>query len=268
MNSIIQELRQNLMNELERVDPGESPVKGFDKTVRIIRRFIGDLKINLRNYEFQSVQEEIDYYRNDAVFFYQLYFEHVKQYGLAVARITLTKPGFDQFIANDIAEMEAFHRKHHGLVLYFYSGERDLDDSIFVWNRPGMGGLATLEIILDESLCIGSYLLAWSNCYKKYKVILQQAAAGEFQSETGDIYEWACSDADASEVMKALYKKGAIKVNGKEANIKQLSEFWKIYLRRPVKNVYDRMRINQKRKKDDTPFLNSLISVMKEGKGT
>lgn len=25
------------------------------------------------------------------------------------------------------------------------------------------------------------------------------------------------------------------------------------------------MRINQKRKKDDTPFLNSLISVMKEG---
>jgi hypothetical protein len=67
--------------------------------------------------------------------------------------------------------------------------------------------------------------------------------------------------------MKALYKKGAIKVNGKEANIKQLSEFWKIYLRRPVKNVYDRMRINQKRKKDDTPFLNSLISLMKEGKG-
>src|ERR1700754_2492404 len=147
MNSIIQELRQNLMNELERVDLSVSPVKGFDKTVRIIRRFIDNLKSNLRNYEFQSVQEEMDYYRHDAVFFYQLYFEHVKQYGLAVAGNTLTKPGFAQFIDNEIAEMEAFHGKHRGLVLYFYSGERGLDENIFVWNRPGWGGLATLEII-------------------------------------------------------------------------------------------------------------------------
>ena len=258
MTSLISKLRSAFSAELESITGANSIIKGYEEKMKAATKYIDLLKAAMSGIEFASGQEEIDFYRVDAVYFYGLYFQISKRYNLEIVRLTSSPDAYQQFLRAEIAEIDSFYKEYQFPIRYFFSEERYLDDVFFVRNSR-LSALIQPGIILDNSLCCGSYLLAWSNAYREYRIFIEQILSGNTESQPGDIYEWNCTDADAAETIKAFFERKVINVNGHPANIKQLNDFFRLFLRRQINNVYDRIRINEKRKKDRNPFLKSLI---------
>jgi hypothetical protein len=72
-------------------------------------------------------------------------------------------------------------------------------------------------------------------------------------------YRWKATDADLVELIYALKGRGVIEVDGRPADIKDIAELFSTCFGKVLPNVYYTGMLNQKRKKDKTPFLNSLI---------
>jgi hypothetical protein len=72
-------------------------------------------------------------------------------------------------------------------------------------------------------------------------------------------YRWTGTDADLVELIYALKGCRKIEVEGRSADIKDVAEMFEHWFGKELPNVYWTGMANQKRKKDKTPFLNSLI---------
>ena len=81
----------------------------------------------------------------------------------------------------------------------------------------------------------------------------------------GKRYLWKGKDAELVELIYALKKREVIVVDGQPADIKDLAELFRNWFGRELPNVYYTQMENQRRKKDKTPFLNSLIKVLGSG---
>lgn len=77
-------------------------------------------------------------------------------------------------------------------------------------------------------------------------------------------YRWKATDADLVELIYALKNVNVIELDGQPADIKSIAEMFRLCFGREIPNVYYTQMSNQRRKKDKTPFLNSLIKVMAE----
>jgi hypothetical protein len=75
-------------------------------------------------------------------------------------------------------------------------------------------------------------------------------------------YSWKGTEADLVELIYALRGCRKIEVEGRPADIKEVAELFENWFGKKLANVYWTGMVNQKRKKDKTPFLNSLIKVV------
>ena len=83
----------------------------------------------------------------------------------------------------------------------------------------------------------------------------------------GKQFRWKGTDADLVELIYGLFLRGVIEVEGRAAEVKEIAERLGSYLGRELPNVYYTKMANKRRKKDKTPFLNSLIKVLLGGAG-
>jgi hypothetical protein len=82
----------------------------------------------------------------------------------------------------------------------------------------------------------------------------------------GKQYRWTGTDAALTELIYALRGVNVITADGQPADIKDLAELFGGWFGKELPNVYWTGMMNQKRKKDKTPFLNRLIrGVASEG---
>lgn len=72
-------------------------------------------------------------------------------------------------------------------------------------------------------------------------------------------YRWVGTDADLVELIYGLKICRKIEVYGHAADIKDVAEMFEDIFGKKLANVYWTGMVNQKRKKDKTPFLNSMI---------
>jgi hypothetical protein len=83
----------------------------------------------------------------------------------------------------------------------------------------------------------------------------------------GKQFRWKGTDADMVELIYGLHLRGVIEADGRAADIKAIAELFGNWFGRELPNVYYTQMANQKRKKDKTPFLNSLIRVLMGDEG-
>ena len=83
----------------------------------------------------------------------------------------------------------------------------------------------------------------------------------------GKQFQWKGTDADMVELIYGLFLRGVIEVEGRAAEVKEIAERLGSCLGRELPNVYYTKMANQRRKKDKTPFLNSLIRALMGGVG-
>jgi len=72
-------------------------------------------------------------------------------------------------------------------------------------------------------------------------------------------YSWKGTDADLVELIYGLKHSRKIEMDGQPADIKDIAELVGGWFEKELANVYWTGMANQRRKKDKTPFLNSLI---------
>lgn len=72
-------------------------------------------------------------------------------------------------------------------------------------------------------------------------------------------FRWTGTDADLVELIYGLKAVNKITADGRPADIKDIAEMFEYCLGKELPNVYWTGMVNQKRKKDKTPLLNSMI---------
>ncbi len=78
----------------------------------------------------------------------------------------------------------------------------------------------------------------------------------------GKQFRWEGTDTDLVELIYALKGVKKITVGGQPSDIKDLAELFGGCFGKELRNVYWTGMANQKRKKDKTPFLNSMIKAL------
>jgi hypothetical protein len=83
----------------------------------------------------------------------------------------------------------------------------------------------------------------------------------------GRKYYWKGTAADLVELIYGLKGVGVIEVEGRAAEIKEIAELFEGLLGKELTKIYYTRMMNQKRKKDKTPFLNRMIRAVMGGGG-
>jgi hypothetical protein len=84
----------------------------------------------------------------------------------------------------------------------------------------------------------------------------------------GKQYAWTGTDADLVELIYGLKVVNKVTADGRPADIKDIAELFRSWFGRELPNIYWTGMANQKRKKDKTPLLNSMIKgLVGEGEG-
>jgi hypothetical protein len=88
---------------------------------------------------------------------------------------------------------------------------------------------------------------------------------GKGSEMVGRKYYWKGTDADLVELIYALKALNMIGVEDRSAEIKEIAELFAGMLGKELPKIYYTRMMNQKRKKDKTPFLNRLIRAVMGG---
>lgn len=259
----VQKIKNAMLDELSQIEGLESAVKGFDHRISIIGRYLEQLKQYASENRFSSVNEECLYFKEEAPFFYGLYFECLKLYNLEVRRIVMNKKIFRKYLKEEMAIADAFAEKHTDFILYWTMGETHFDDRIFVRNAPYGRLTDELSVVLDKGIPPGTYRAAWIMAYANYKTIL----LNELNWGSGKVfkeYSWKAGKSAAGEMAQLIHATKALEVDGKQADLKQIGQFFDEVLQCPLGNIYDVIGTNNARKKDKHPFLRKGIKGEEE----
>src|ERR1700748_417131 len=130
----VQKIKKAMLEDLSKIDGLESAVKNFDHRVNVILGYVDQLKEYVSDHSFPSIEDECTYFKDEAPFFYGMYFECLKLYNLEARRIIMNPKMFRKYVKEELAVADAFTAKYTEFILYWTRGETYLDDKIFVRN--------------------------------------------------------------------------------------------------------------------------------------
>jgi hypothetical protein len=82
------------------------------------------------------------------------------------------------------------------------------------------------------------------------------------EESTGKQFRWRGTDADFVELIYGLKLLGVIEIDGRAAELKEISGFVGGWFGKVPRDIYYTGMMNLKRKKDKTPFLNKMIKAV------
>jgi hypothetical protein len=269
MESKFQDYRQAIeaIIETHAIEPNK--IRQANSISQGIQSIIGNINTYLKDRPFESIHDEIRYYKTEAPFYYSRLFLYLKICKLELFKQTSGKDKQAAYLANEIDEIDKFFSLHSDFVHYMLLESTYLDEKLFSRSAHVDCTLDDIASIICENLTVASYKTAWIKANEVYKerlvFELELLKNPELIKNRPYIrFEWNCTIADATEIITGLSIKNAVKANGKIADIKQLTEMWTQLFQMQIPNIYDKKRINQKRKKEKTPFLSSIVKAMNE----
>ncbi|HVV04270.1 MAG TPA: RteC domain-containing protein [Puia sp.] len=254
--------------QLEAVPPDINAVRGYNVKTELAEDAIRKVKEHLHQHPMTDQDMEVSYFKYWAPRFFKLQLFHTLLYNLECARITVAaEASFKEYLNNEARRIRGFQKEHEDLWVYYLLAETSRDKELFICRCPSK---SEEFLTADEIYCGNSILLAKIMAYEAFLPIitreLNQMEAGKEDAvaelpEDAIEYKWIRSKADAAEIIYAWAKLKCISVGGREADIKDLAEFFKIKLGLDIGNIYDVEWHNKKRKKEKAPFLNAMACV-------
>jgi hypothetical protein len=269
MERFVDKLTEKLDRELVKINPESNAVKGYDLCVKLVGDCIEEMKSYLATHPFKDVAAEVNYFKHTAPIFYHRYFYFTKLYNAALSCITSTKEVYANFIEKEEKAVEEFFIRYGEFCRYYYMGITSLDEQFFTRGVPANWILDEVAVLIDSNFSLGTYRLSWIKANEEYRRFLEtekmrlenrQPVTGvQWQGRT---YSWEATDSDATELIYAFSRKKPVKVNGREADIKDYAIMFKDFFQKEIKNVYRTRVYNKRRKKDIAPFLSSLLQAV------
>ena len=263
-------LYEQLSANLESHTAEADLVKRYDGCVKSIEETLAELKKYLHIHPFSNREEEIKYFKQLAPLFYSLHFYYIKIYDAELFKRCASLENIRMLFEHGLQEIDLFFFRNNEFCKYYYTRATFLDEQLFVRYDSRIWPFEDLSLVMDAEFSMGSYKVSRILAYEKYRIYLQREILRLDKPDdpalldlTDRIFKWKGTKAAATEIVDAFVKSKVIEVDGEDADAKDVAYFWKLFLHCDLGNFYEKKRRNLQRKKDNAPFLQSLLQAVK-----
>jgi hypothetical protein len=245
----------------------------YSQSYRAVQSKVIILKGFIDSYVFKSMAEEVYFFKMLAPLFYCKFYYFFKVINLEIAKRETSIEYQRRHIEQELKGIDLFYTFYKDFFTDYYLNNSGWDEDQFIRSEETMMELPSEDfaLIMDRNFSIGTFKVAKLMANQHYRPYLvgelgklnNQKDREGIENITLQI-TWNRSIADAIEIIYGLAKTKALSIEGRLADIKQIVKFWESTFNMKMGNVYDRNRINNGRKKDKNPFLNSMKDDMPE----
>jgi len=224
METLVMKLQADLQSKLDLIDPDTSPVKGYDKKIKVVRDAVLRLKEELTLHPLPDKSMEIQFFKEWLPSIYKQYVLFGCLYKLEFNRIMQSNEMFAAYLESETIRITDFMRDHQDLYFYYILGETNRDEQYFV--RMGLSDGSEL-LRYDTHFCEASLILSQMLANVAYKTALDAESRSEEKPlvNEGITLDWAGTKAEAVEFIAAAASIGLYKCNGQPATAEQIKRW-------------------------------------------
>jgi len=266
MKTITERFYTALENQLAEITLSEAPlIEQYRTSIKVCKKAMNKLKNYLSSYAFESVAEEINFFKEIKPKFYSKY-----TYFINIHNYLLQMPAGGQNIQQDyihmhLAELKTFFDHNRAFYSYYRSGMTQMDE--IYYTRGGFDVQAELEDFEEDEQYSASH------DYKLSKLIANEKFQDYLNIELGKLNgdfilpegqkifpfkhpQWTASQTDAAELLYSLQTSCA--VNNGNIEISELISIWEFVFQMEINEPYHKLLDIVKRQKEMFIFLSRL----------
>lgn len=253
--SKINSINQNNLTNFSNVERG----------IKISRKYLQELRVIVRDNKFQTIEDEINFFKKQKPFIYSRLKFYAKAYNYLLEKPAGSNKVQRNFIDAQLKKLQDNYKKNLDFVKYYREKDTTLDHYYFV------RGNDNLSLVSDTShfYTDGEFSTSHDNSMAKimaYDLLVnfynqELVKLGAAHKKDKNIYrniklEWTASKTDLIEIIYALQATGAIR-DGK-AGIKEMATACEQLFNIDLGNYYKTYIEIKARKTERTNFINKL----------
>jgi len=229
----------------------------------LCKKALGILKRFLAGYFFESLDEEIHFFKIVKPRFYSKYIYYIKVYSYHIKKPVGSEQVLTEFITTELADLKHFFDQNQAFYQYYRSGSAHLDTCYFT-----RGNFDVFSEIEDFQ---GDEIFSTSHDYKISKVIANERYQEYLMLKCREINQdctikpdtpivWTGSQSDLVELLYALVESRSF--NNGDVQIKTLVLYFQNVFQVDLKYYYHKYTDISNRKKERTVFLDKLRTCL------
>lgn len=260
MKQFSDRLSHALENELYLVTTKAiSECEKLKEAISLCKKALSILKRYLAGYFFESMEEEVEFFKTIKPVFYSKYIYYVYLYNYHINKPLGSDKVLKSFITSKLAELKHYFDRNQVFYQYYRSGATQFDT--FYFTRGDFNDYSELEDFQgDESF-------STSHDYKISKVIANRSLQEFLLARCKEINQdcavnsdtpivWTGNQSDLVELLYALVESGAF--NNGNVQIKTVVLYFQTMFQIDLKYYYHKFTDISNRKKERTVFLDRL----------
>jgi ribosome-associated translation inhibitor RaiA len=271
MRTITERFYSALENQLNEISTnGEPLAEQYKASIILCKKAMAKLKSYISSYSFESVDDEIHFFKEVKPMFYSKYIYFISVYNFLMKRPTGAEDHLKEYINSELADLKRYFDHNAAFYQYYRSGSTQMDQVYFT--RGGFDVHVELEKFEEDEVYSTShdYKLANIIANEKYQdflnIELQKINNHDERPPEMSIelpLTWTFSKTDLIELIYALVAAGAF--NNGNAEIKSVVSFFQTVFHIDLGQYYHKYTDITKRKKDRTLLLDKLkLSLLRK----
>ncbi|WP_310991229.1 RteC domain-containing protein [Aequorivita marina] len=274
MHKLIHKILDNYKEEIKAVE--ESNLNDFNNVeqgISISRQYLQQLRVCVRENEFQDKQNEIIFFKKHKPYVYSRLKFYAKLYNFLINRPAGTIKSQQEFIDSEINKLQESNRRNIDFIKYYREDSELLDEFYFlrgndkislVSNTSHFYTDAEFSTSHDNAIAkIMAYDLLISHYVEELSYLRDLSNGVQNKLSTlsnGERLGWTASKTDLIELIYALQASGAIKSG--TAGIKEMASACEDIFELKLGNVYRTFLEIRERKIDQTKFIDRLKATL------
>ena len=277
MKTFTERFYSAMENQLAEISlSGGSLTEQYKASIKVCKKAMTKLKNYISSYDFQNINEEINFFKVIKPQFYSKYIYYINVYNFLTQRPTGGENIQQDYIKMHLAELKTFFDHNRAFYSYYRSGMTQMDE--IYYTRGGFDVHAELEDFEEDEQ------YSTSHDYKLSKIIAHEKFQDYLNLELAKVGnedwvalnskkifpfehpQWTASQTDAAELLYAL--KTSCAVNNGNIEINELVAIWEFVFQMDIHEPYHKLLDIVKRQKEMFIFLtrlhNSLWNFIKE----
>ncbi|RFZ85093.1 tetracycline regulation of excision, RteC [Mucilaginibacter terrenus] len=264
MRTITERYYSALENQLNEISTnGEPLAEKYKASIILCKKAMAKLKSYISSYSFESVEDEIHFFKEVKPQFYSKYIYFISVYNYLMKRPTGAEDHLKEYINSELADLKRYFDHNGAFYQYYRSGSTQMDEVYFT--RGGFDVHVELEKFEEDEVYSTSHDYKLSNIIanEKYQdflnIELQKLNNHDERPLEMSLdlpLTWTFSKTDLIELIYALVAAGVF--NNGNAEIKSVVSFFQTVFHIDLGQYYHKYTDITRRKKDRTLLLDKL----------
>ncbi|HXH99312.1 MAG TPA: RteC domain-containing protein [Sphingobacteriaceae bacterium] len=259
MKTFTERLYRALETELYDLSLRQTPEsERIKEAIKLCKKAMGILKRQISIQLFESLDDEIAFFKNVKPVFYSKYIYYISLYNFHIKKPIGGEDALRDYISIELADLKRFFDHNQSFYQYYRTNDSHLDSVYFT--RGNYDVFAEIEDFQ------GDELFSTSHDYKLSKIVANEKFRDFLLQQIKNIISdlnpietpviWTSNQSDLVELIYALVESGSF--NNGNIEIKNLMDYFQSIFQVDLKYYYRKFSDISNRKKERTAFIDKL----------